>query len=421
MPNYFRPNECEIDIIELVNFAGKSIDISRIFTRIEIEEDIFSSTLMGRITITESQDFHQNFPLIGEERLRIKWRTYSEMKWRDLEFYCYSITDKMNVGEKVGYTLHFASEEYITSRSIRLTRPFVGKSAEWIIKNILENDLTSKKQLVSSKTADTINFISTAIHPFVLVSSLCSRARGAKYGDYGFVFFESTDGFHFQSIDELIEADAVEYSLINRSGIAQGEDTLHVINKFVADESYNVLERIVNGSYGTETIVFDPITRKASSHRFDYFNDKDYAVLNNTAGQSPKKRMQTSEFKFKGSELRMMVVDNGVRSEGRGARFARINWVDCGFKLRVEIPGNSDLRVGDTINAKWPSRDGNDLETGHGTEDKFTAGKYLNVSMMHIIERKATPYYVQTCEWVRDSFERSPEDEIKKLNKRLGK
>lgn len=419
MPKYFKPNECEIGLIELVNFAGASFDITNVFTRVEIEEDIFSSSLMGRLTISESQDFQQNFPLIGEERFRIKFRTHDDMKWRELEFYCYGAADKMPVGQKICYTLHFTSEEYLSSRSKRLSAPIVAQPAEKVIENMLKNDLGSKKKLISSKTADPITFIPTYIHPFELASSLMSRSRGAKYGDYGFVFFESTDGFHFQSIDELISETPVDYTFNNRAGVLQVEDTLHTINKHQVDEVHNILDRIVNGSYGTETIVFDPLKRKATSSRFDYFDDKDYGALNNTAGQSPTKRMQTTTFPFKEAEQRMVIVDNGVRSAGRGARYARLNWLDCGFKMRVEIPGNSELRVGDTINAKWPSQDGNDIEQKHAPDDRFVAGKYLNISMMHIIEKDSTPKYTQSCEWVRDSFERGHEEEFKKMNKRL--
>lgn len=419
MPDFFKPNECEINFVKLVNFAGKELVITETFSRIEIEEDIFSSTMMGRIVMSESQDFKQNFPLVGEEKLKIKFRTHSDLKWKELEFYCYAIGDEMMVGDKVGYTLQFASEEYLTSRTIRIKQPYISQPAEGIIQNILKDQLGSNKKLISSKTADPITFIATNIFPFTLVSSLMSRSRGSTHGDYGFVFFESTDGFHFQSLDDLIDGTPIDYLFTNRGGVLQEEDTFHTINLHQADETYNVLERMLNGSYGTEAVIFDPIKRKVTSARFNYFDDKDYGTLNNTAGQSPKKRMHTSKFKFKDAEVRMMIVDNGVRSNGRAGRLARLNWIDSGFKIRVEIPGNSDLRVGDVINAKFPSKDGNDIENGKKTEDKFIAGKYLNTSMMHIIEKKSTATYKQSCEWVRDSFERNHEEEQRKLSQRL--
>lgn len=415
----FRPNQVEIDYIHLENFEGKVLDITPIFTKIEIEEDIFSSTLMGRISIVESSDFQQNFPLIGEESLIIKYRTHSGMKHKELKFYCYSMTDKLPIGQKMGYVLHFASEEYITSRTNRVNRSFKALSAEKIISTVLSDEAGSKKPIITSKTADPITFIATNIYPFALISSIMSRSKGAKHGDYGFVFFESTDGFHFQSIDELIDKTPIKYTLSNRAGTLQEEDTLHTVNAFQVDETHNVLSRMDDGTYGSEVLVFDPIKRKVTTKTFDYFNDEHYAMLNNTAGQSPSKRLHTSGFKFKAANKRILVVDNGVRSEGRALRLARMNWLNSGFRMRIEIPGNSDLHVGDTINLVYPSHSGDDIEKANKTEDRFLSGKYLNISMMHIIEKSSTTKYTCTCEVVRDSFEASHEEKSAKLGKRL--
>ena len=182
------------------------------------------------------------------------------------------------------------------------------------------------------------------------------------------------------------------------------------------EESFNVLDRMTTGAYGTEVVVFDPIKRTQVIKKFDYFNDTDYEKLNNMAGNSPKKRVNTSTFKYKSAERRLMMVDNGLRAEGKALRIARLNWIESGYRVRVEIPGNSELRVGKTILLQWPSHTANDMNTI--SQDRYVSGKYLCTSMRHTI--KSDNSYTNSCIWVKDSLESSPEEESEKTSKRIG-
>lgn len=412
----YTPNDVEIGFVEIYNHAGKKTDITKTFKKIEIEEDLFSSSLSGRITIVESADFHQNFPLIGEETIVIKFRTTDEMEWRELSFETFCDAGKTNVGELVAYVIEFVSSEYLMARSKRIGRPFVSIAPEKIVEDIIRNDLSSDKKIITSKSASAINFISTNIFPFELIASITSRARGSRFGDFGYMFWESIDGYHFESIDELISADPLVYTLSNRSGTVKASEMLQTINSHVVEEGFSILDRMTHGAFGTEVVLFDPLKRKQSIIKFDYFDDKDYEKLNSMAGNSPKKRVQTSNFKYKASQKRMVMPENGVKSEGRAVRIARLNWIESGYRMRVEIPGNSDMTVGKTIDLRWPSHSGEDMNVL--LEDRYVSGKYLCTSMRHVITSDNS--YVTNCVLTKDSLESSPEEESDLLNKRLG-
>jgi len=412
----YTPNNVDIAFVELYNYAGKKLDITKLFRFIEIDEDIFSSVLSGRIGIADTNDLHQNFPLIGEETLTIKFRTMNGMPFRELKFAIFNDAGKSYSGEVAVFVLEFSSEEYITSRSFRLDTSFKNMTSPDIISNVLKNNLGSKKTIYSSKSTNSINFVATNIFPFELVSSLLSRSRGDKFGDYGLMFWESMDGFHLESIDELISSTPLVYTLSQRSGISLPADCLQVINAHVVEESFNLLDRMTHGAFGTETVIFDPIKRTTSVSKFDYFNNVDYESLNNMSGQSPNLRIQTSEFKYKNAQKRVMKVSNGVRSDGMSLRLARLNWIESGYRIRVEIPGNSDARVGNVFDVRWPSHTGVDMK--ELKLDKYVSGKYLNTSMRHVIT--AGHKYICNCVLVKDSLDASPERESGKTSKRVG-
>jgi hypothetical protein len=229
------------------------------------------------------------------------------------------------------------------------------------------------------------------------------------------MFWESIDGYHFESIDELISNEPLVYTLSNRSGVKNAPDSLQTINSYVVEEGFNLIDRMTHGAFGVEIVAFDPIKRKQKVIKFDYFDDDDYSRINNMSGNSPKKRMQTSTFKYKSSQKRMMVVDNGLRTEGRAIRIARLNWIESGYRKRVEVPGNSDLTVGKLIDLRWPSHTGVDMPTLK--EDRYVSGKYLCTSTRHTISGDGS--YIQTCVLVKDSLEESPEDNSS-LSDRIG-
>lgn len=416
MSNDYKSNYCEIGYVELFNHAGKKIDITKTFKKIEIDEDLFSSVLSGRLFMLESEDFHQNFPLIGEEVLRIKFKTPVHKDWIEIDFETFNIAEKTNVGDMTAYIVEFTSPEYLLSRSKRISKAYPSLSPEAIIEEVIKKELDSDKKITFNKTASNINFVATTIFPFELISSICSRSRGAKYSDFGFLFWESLDGFHFESIDEMINTEPLNYRMANLSGVGEVGDRLQVINSYVVEESFNVLDRMTTGAYGTEVVVFDPIKRTQVIKKFDYFNDSDYEKLNNMSGNSPKKRVNTSTFKYKSAERRMMMVDNGLRAEGKALRIARLNWIESGYRVRVEIPGNSEMRVGKTILLQWPSHTANDMNTI--SQDRYVSGKYLCTSMRHTI--KSDNRYTNSCIWVKDSLESSPEEESEKTSKRMG-
>ncbi len=404
----YTSNQVDIGSVEMRNHSGKMIDITKTFKDIEIEEDLFSTALSGKLTMMESADFSQNFPLIGQETINIKFRTSPEMEWRELEFVTFQNAGKTQFGEQTAYCLDFVSEEYLASRSKRIARSFNALAPEEIIKTLITNDLSSKKSVHVHKSASAVTFVATNLFTFELIASICSRTRGAKYSDFGYLFWESIDGYHFQSIDELISEEALKYVYTDRAGTKEPKDSALVINSYMVEESYNLLHRMSEGAFGVEMIAFDPLKRKVKVNEFDYFDDDDYAKLNNMSGNSPKKRMQTSEFKYKESKKRMMLVDNGLRADGKVIRLARLNWIESGYRMRIAIPGNSDLTVGKMMYVTMPSNTGEDMN--EAKEDKYISGKYLVTSIRHTIT--GGQRYTQSCVVVKDSLEESPEDNL---------
>lgn len=104
---------------------------------------MFSTTLHGCIGVVDQNDFRQNFPLVGQERLKIKFRTHDTLPWVELEFVIFEIANIFQTKEDEScYILNFCSPEFMRNNVVRVERAFVQSPIE-IAKSILRNELRS--------------------------------------------------------------------------------------------------------------------------------------------------------------------------------------------------------------------------------------------------------------------------------------
>lgn len=136
------------EMLALKNEAGNEIDLFPMLIGLTIYEDMYSPTLSGNIVIRDSMSLFENLPLIGDEDLTIKVKSwnYSDSKNNSLDylhrtFKIIKITDIVNINDytKV-YTLHFCSPELLYSNSFKLSKGFYNVRNSEIVKNIFLGD-----------------------------------------------------------------------------------------------------------------------------------------------------------------------------------------------------------------------------------------------------------------------------------------
>ena len=234
-------NSVNILDIKLYNIFGESIDLLRIYLHFNIFESIFESFLSGKIIITDTQDLIANFPIVGNEILKISIQ--QDKKIIDLTFRVYKIDIDQNTTKGIQkfktFVLYFCSDEKLKSNKI--SKKFSGK-AETIIKNILISD----KELLFQKSDGDISFFSNFWSIHKIINFILKISKSSKYFDY--VFYETLENLMFYPISYLQNEDPQEtivYDLGNDNYIKNDN-----IKSFKFERYFNILENQVYGMFG---------------------------------------------------------------------------------------------------------------------------------------------------------------------------
>ena len=193
--------------------APKVMDIKGITELMTITEDILSNTLSGVISVYDTGDIRSVFPLTGLERLSVKFNTpglpgydYTEDNGTPFQIYKVDKVAKLP-GKDIAqrYQIFFCSPEMFNSQVSIVSKAYAGpieNAVEYLVKN--KRFLNSKKPLFIENTATNAKYVIPSLKPLKAINFLATQSVSGKYNNAGYLFYETSKGFHFRSIESLL-------------------------------------------------------------------------------------------------------------------------------------------------------------------------------------------------------------------------
>lgn len=211
----------DVDIMQLdiVNHADVTVDLKELYLDIKIYENIFSNTMSGSISFYDRNNMVKNLPLIGKERIRIKFKTPSTKSILEKEFRVYKISLKERVPGKDDtiVVLDFVSAPFFLNASTRISKSYQKKRfseiAQEVFQNYLQNKITNNSSVGKKPENYILNVVpsteekTTVVVPnwnvFQTMNWLCKKAE--HMGNCDYVFFERWGEFYFGPLSKLKE------------------------------------------------------------------------------------------------------------------------------------------------------------------------------------------------------------------------
>lgn len=280
-----RPN-VQLKRLEILSNNEKSIDVSNGFAQLYYYESILENSVKADLTYADTGG--RNFP--GEttssseiDDLNLQ---YAERIFLDIEddekgrvqfitpeTCLHFITRPKIVGNTRSEIIsaNLASKEYLTNQfeMNRVSRTYEGKISE-TVKKILLNHLKTPKELFIEDTLNNLKIdgrIDNAANPFEIIRILSKNsvpiipAKTTAGYTAGYFFFETSDGYHFKSIDNLLSQTPVRrYIMNNTTELPFGYDAK--ILKYEFKEGPSIIEQMKAGTYNTTRITFNPVTHE---------------------------------------------------------------------------------------------------------------------------------------------------------------
>jgi len=443
-PNTYEHLSLDVKSVLLTPYdRSQIIDIKPLCTEFHVYESIFSHFVAIEIIIEDAKGLIERFPIVGDEKIGISFRTPSLEEYVEMEFDLYKTSPIVKNGERSrSYVLFGVSPEQRVNVLREVRNSHTGTCKD-IVKNIFHTHFTDgdlfprSKEVVASDTLGTQHFVGVGETPFNFIRKIAKEAESPDYPASNFTFYETLERkFYFKTIDEMIDSDVFEsYYYADAASLKRNErsesDTVHdykVILDLQIDGIPDTLKTSITGGYRNAVKCFDPVTKTYAQKDFKYGETDQLKMLGSEKIIPEVSLYRDVESSVHERFLRATVLNDYVREHiteetdkqyfyyRRRNRFAHLDVASRellnAIKLQCTISGASDLHVGSVVNI-FVSQDSNDEEFSkiynifYGGEKADANGvrnaKFLVTSLTHTFKFDNNSF-ATTFECVKNSY-----------------
>ena len=392
MENRYFLKECK-----LVPTEGSSLkqefEISAGNPLISYYESIKSPAISLTLTFLDVDQLVSREGITGGEYLSLKVKKEGhddfEIKADKHSLMLNSVKNVSTSSSKQVATLEFVSVEAIINETARVNKKYTGNVTQTVKELLLgKRGIETKKNLDSDRSSNSYSFVGNLKRPFDTIQWLCSKTQSSKDG-YGFLFFETADGYVFKSIEKLLKQRPIEYKKSELPDENSEPDDFRIIENNL-DQTNDIGINCRMGMYANKTIYIniDNATLKTVDFRIEDLKLKKSPKLPNKLERIPTRLMLRVLDKCalqKGSKRKEIQKENELAIY-QSKSYARANLI-FSQSMSIVIPFNPDLRAGQMLDLKFPLRKGTDQETttyGKDSDDDVS-GKYLISELKHTL------------------------------------
>lgn len=407
---YVEPTQYDLLTVGIVTSSGVFYEMKGVVNELNIYESIYNTVVSGDIHIKDTDNIPTKLALCGNEYLLVSFRSPDRLEYTRF-FRIYKISNlRLTNLLTYEYVIHFCSEEFLLNQKIRISKSYNGFTNSEIIRDILINYLKvneDKLQTIDTsyfeETVKTQNFIIPNMKPFEAINLLSTFSINSDFSS-AFLFFETKNEFHFNSLANLYKIDPVKLVRLSPQNIISDENRIanarDYINRYEVRQQFNTLETLATGGFSSSMIKLNLIDQSFETLKFDPVSNY-FELLNNSLpfNDAPM-RTNGGETLNMGSAYQRYFIsfqedltDKWVLQ--RAAQFSLLN--SC--RVTVNVAGDSELKVGDVIIVDIP-----DFTQVNSVDDILfdflKSGKYLITALRHrIVDNK----YMNEIEICKDS------------------
>ena len=332
---------------------------------------------------------------------------------KDHNLFCNSVRDVVTTENKQMATLDFISVEAIINETARVNKKFTGNVSQTVFEVLIgdKKGLQTSKKLNKDEAANSYSFVGNLKKPFDTIAWLQPKTQSSKKS-FGFLFFENLDGYHFRSIEKLLEQEpSFTYTQTSKPNDEEVGTFEILQNKVI--QTNDIFQNMRKGMYANRTIYVDIQngTKDIVDFNIGDFDLKRPPKLLKDIDKSPTRLMfRVNDFATtqKGSKKKDEQPVNEL-AVYQNKSYIR-NELLFSQEMKISTPLNPDLRVGQMIEIKLPLKKGKgDAPVGSYGNDKTNdpSGKYLVSELRHLVGRQSAETQLTL---IRDVFTSTKQD-----------
>ena len=310
-----------------------------------------------------------------------------------------SVRNMVTESNKQVATLEFVSVEPIVNEKARVNQKYTGNISDTVMQLLIGDKKgigTSKKlfgpvdeklgetDVEKDRATNSYSFVGNLKRPFDTIQWLCPKAQSAK-DDFGFLFYETLDGYHFRSIKSLLEQDAITY---------QQTDSQDISNKILQNNLNQTNDIGMNmrmGMYANRTIYVDIENQTTETVDFkasDLKLNKPATLLTGIEDYPTRLMVRVDDV----GVAQVGSAKTDVQPKSELAKYQNKSYIRNNLlfsqSLSISIPLNTTLRAGFALDIRLPLKQ----ENGDANVDSYgsdrsndPSGRYLIGELRHLI------------------------------------
>jgi hypothetical protein len=417
---------------EIIPNKGRKLDVSLGSVQLQYYESILDNTIRVTAVLVDSGERYEgdsssalemnDLKLTGGEQVELEMMDNYEQKLKfsgNTQLRVKSIRDIVE-GNVSTYMIDLWSKECLDNELVetRVTKRYDGKISD-SIRSILTNALKTPKTIDADETENLFSFLGRSEKPFYKCTWLAKRSipTGFKGKSAGYLFYETSQGYKFRSIDKLFQEKYKRRLIFTRTPyLPEGYDAK--ILKFSFDSTIDVEQALVSGSlFRTElraTNFYDNKPRRnETSHtaqeNVETMGGKEHPTIAADQNLQDKSTRVVVRYDKKG------VLPPGKNLEEQLTKSKENDYdIDAIIrqatmrynqlftqKLSITIPGDFGLNAGDLVYCDFPEITRKTMKSVSHRK----GGLYMIVDLSHLITTNKT---FTKLNLVRESIGRKP-------------
>jgi len=459
-------NDYNLNYVKLVDWKGKEYEFQQHIGEFSYEESIFETFIHGSVFVSDAVDFPTLLPMMGQERFKASFTRADEKPpagsdgrlLDPISFdMCVYLMDgkrqESGSGKHQTYTLYYTSEEIFKNLNTKVFKAFRSKKYSDMVKLVYESYLKINKKINIEESNIEVDYCIQNEHPIRSINKIAKRAvpklpTTSKSGEsepnsngYFYVFYEDKDQFNFVSIGSLIKQTPIaklSYELKNILENTDGlghksrdvEKDMSNVSNYQQQGTFDVLTQAMSGEAASSMLALDPILRTFSVKEFDLRKEFDkFPHVDKSKPFVDDHRMFVSPL----ANMSMIIGDSGhpnndyIKAKDPTAK----SFLPEEFFLHrqsqkkqllkniitLTLSGNPRIKAGSMIEFNVPEHLGKTGQNNPEQKDQYLQGKYLVVSVAHILK---IGKYTMNLEIIKDTYfsdikHRDPVQEYKNI------
>ena len=339
--------------------------------------------VIGREGITGGEYVDVTVKIDGFDDFKIKSKKHKLM--------LNSVKNMVTETSKQIASLEFISVESITNETARVNKKFSDNVSQTVFELLVgdKKGIQTSKKLDKDRATNKYSFVGNLKRPFDTIQWLCPKTQSSKKS-FGFLFFETLDGYKFKSIEKLLDQKpAYTYTQTDKPNDKNAKGLVILQNRL--NQSNDIAMNLRMGMYANKTIYIDIENQTKQIVDFkisDLKPKKPLKLLNGIEDYPTRLMLRVNDLgaQQKGSKKKDVEKLNEL-AVYQNKSYIRNNLL-FSQSLSISIPLNPELRAGQVLDLKFPLKKGDgEKETDSYGTDKTNdpSGKYLISELRHLI------------------------------------